>query len=178
MGAASLWIAAGCVHRPAVVTHPAAFDYSKVRQIAVAPFEGPGGQAASDEFVRQVLGTGMGVTDASHAHGLILRGVVTEYKSNNQLMVFLGGDNPVLTPSTQVTPEEMAAGAHKVQVASVVASVGIQARLMDLATKRTIWSDSYVYEGLDLPTALTAVVNMLKHSMAHVLPQMNSPKAS
>ena len=38
-----------------VVINPT-FDFSKVRRISVAPFDGPGGPAASDELVRQLVG--------------------------------------------------------------------------------------------------------------------------
>src|SRR4051794_8017731 len=93
-----------CVTTTVPVATPAS-DYSKVKQIAVAAFRGPGGQAATDEFVRQLLGTGIEVTDGHHPGKVMLEGVVTDNKVSNQLMVFLGGDNPIVLPSSQASPE-------------------------------------------------------------------------
>ena len=136
------------------------------------PLDGPGGAAATDEFVKQLVGTGLEVTDSHHPGDVVLKGSVIDYKSNNQLMVFLGGNNPILTPSTQATPESAMLGVHKTQVASVMATVGIQARLLDTSTHNIVWAGSYSYEGLDLPTALTRVVGALKQSMERALPQL------
>jgi hypothetical protein len=164
----------GCApHR--VVVNPA-FDFSKVRRISVAPFDGPGGAVATDEFVKELVETGIEVTDAKHAGDVILRGMVTEYKPNMQLMVFLGDDNPVITAGAQVTPEAAALGAHRAQVASVISTVGIQARLMDASTHSIVWADSFSYEGLDLPTALDATIGALTRSLKRAVPSMNRPK--
>ena len=43
------------------------------------PFDGPGGSAATDEFVRELVGTGLAVSDAKHPGDVILRGTVTEH---------------------------------------------------------------------------------------------------
>ncbi len=147
-----------------------AFDFSKVKRISVEPFAGPGGAAATDEFVKQLVGTGLEVTDARHPGDLILRGSMLDYTSNNQLMVFLGGDSPIVTSSAQATPEGVASGAHKTQVASVMASVAVQTQLVDASRRHIVWADSYSYEGLDLAAALQAVAGALKQSMGHVLP--------
>jgi hypothetical protein len=166
-----------CATRPLTIATPA-FDFSKVKRISVAGFSGPGGPAATDEFVRQLLGTGIEVTDAHHPGNVILQGAVMEYKANNQLMVFLGDDNPIVSPGVQGTPDEAAASAHRSPIASVVASVGIQARLVDTSSHHILWADSYSYEGLDLPAALGAVVGSLTGSLARVIPQMNRPKST
>jgi len=169
------WI--GCAaHRP-VVKPP--LDPSKIRRISVIPFEGPGGSAASDEFVRMLLGTGREVTDARHPGDAILKGTVTEYKSNNQLTVFLGNtplmtpgnqaavvDNPVVSRSgSQLTPEGPSQSVRHTEVVSLVASVGIRAHLIDSSTKIEVWTGDYSYEGLDLPTALHALADMMTRSM-------------
>ncbi len=161
----------GCTEKQVAVIVP--YDFSKVRRISVQPLDGPGGAAATDEFVKQLVGTGLEVTDSRHPGDVILKGSVIDYKSNNQLMVFLGGDNPIVTPSSQATPEAAAIGAHKAQVASVMAIVAIQARLLDASTHNIVWADSYSYEGLDLPSALGAVVGSLKQSLGRSLQQMN-----
>src|SRR5260370_7398234 len=48
-------------------------DFSKVRRISVVPFEGLGGPAATDEFIRSLVGTGVEVSDAHHPGDAILR---------------------------------------------------------------------------------------------------------
>ena len=172
--AVSIFLAAGCApHR--VIVNPA-FDFSKVHRISVASFDGPGGPAATDEFVKELLETGMEVTDAKHPGDVVLKGSVTEYKPTMQLMVFLGNDYPVITSASQVTPEAAALGAHRPQVASVIATVGIQAHLADASTQNIVWADSYSYEGLDLSTALGAVVRSLTRSLKRAVPQMNKTR--
>jgi hypothetical protein len=174
--AAALFLVAGCTsHR--VIVNPA-FDFSKVRRISVAPFDGPGGPAATDEFVKELVQTGIEVTDAKHAGDVLLQGSVTEYKPAMQLMVFLGNDYPVVTPMSQVTPEAAALGAHRSQVAAVIATVGIQAHLSDTSTHNIVWADSYSYEGLDLSSAMGAVVGSLTRSLKRAVPQMNKAKPS
>src|SRR5713101_4267694 len=93
----SLIFWAGCAGKQ-VIVNPA-FDFSKVRRISVAPFGGPGGAAATDEVVKELVQTGLEVTDAKHPGDVILQGSVTEYKPNMQLMVFIGNDFPVVTPA-------------------------------------------------------------------------------
>jgi len=114
-----------------------AHDMSKVRRISVIPFDGPGGTAASDEFVKTLLAAGREVTDAHHSGDAILKGTVTEYKATNQLTVFLGNtsllnqagqtvvvDNPVVSRSgAPMTPEGTALSTHRTEVVSLVASV-------------------------------------------------------
>ncbi len=169
-----LFLAAGCApHR--VVVNPV-FDFSKIRRISVAPFDGPGGPAATDAFVKGLLETGIEVTDAKHPGDVILKGSVTEYKPTMQLMVFLGDDYPVIMAGAQVTPEAATLGAHRAQVASIIATVGIQAHVMDASTHNIVWADSYSYEGLDLPTALGATVGALTRSLKRAVPRMNNPK--
>ena len=144
----------------------------------MTPFEGMGGTAAADEFVKQLVRTGVEVTDARHPGDVILKGSVTEYMPNNQLMVILSDDNPIVSPSSQATPEGAALGAHQAQMASVIATVGIQARLIDASTKKIVWADSYSYEGLDLSAALGAAVGSLTRSLRRVLPRMSPQKSS
>jgi len=167
---------AGCAI-PQIATSPA-FDFTKVKRISVSTFEGPGGQVATDEFVKKLIGSGIEVTDAHHPGDVILVGFVTEYKTNAQLMVFLGENNPIVAPGAQETPEGVALAIHKAQVASVMAAAGIQARLLEVSSKRIVWADSYSYEGLDLPYALESVVDALTRSMARTLPQLHPHKPS
>jgi TolB-like protein len=77
-----------------------------------------------------------------------------------------------------MTPEAAALGAHQAQVASVIATVGIQAHLADASTHNIVWADSYSYEGLDLPSTLEAVVGALTRSLKRSVPHMNKTKPS
>ncbi len=164
----------------------APYDFSKIRRITVMPFEGTGGPAASDEFVREIVGTGLAVSDARHPGDVILRGTVTEYKSNTSLMVFLGNttlvslsgqavvvDNPVVAPGPAGTPEGISPEAHHAQVVSVIATVGLDVVLLDASTKTLLWRGSQSYEGLELPGTLQTVVRSLTHSLSAVLPGMH-----
>ena len=180
-GSALVILLAGCAAKKTGVQSGA--DLSQIRRISVAPFDGPGGQAAADEFARQLVKTGLEVTDAKHPGGVILRGTVTEYQADHTAMVFLGNTslvmaggqtivihNPVVSVnSPHVVLEGSPIGASA-QVASVSASVGVEARLVEASTGRAVWADRGSYEGLDLSSALEAVVSSLARSLAHVLP--------
>jgi len=161
------------------------FNFSSIRSITVSPFSGPGGQTVSDEFVREFIGMGLGVTDASHAGQVIFKGNVTEYKPNNAWMVFLGSttlvssgsqtivvNNPVVSlSSARVTEEGSVLSVPHAQVASVNSVVGVTASLVDAASGQTVWSGSFSYEALDLPGALQVVVKSLAESLGRNLPQ-------
>src|SRR5882724_11795490 len=92
LAASCLLMLNGCAPKRQVVINPA-FDFSKVHRISVMPLDGPGGPAATDELVKALVGTGIEVTDAKHPGDLVLKGSVTEYKPNMQLMVFIGNDD-------------------------------------------------------------------------------------
>jgi TolB-like protein len=153
----------------------------------VTPFEGVGGREVTDEFVRELVRTGLEVTDAQHPGDAVLGGTVTEYRPNSTLMVFLGKttvmaqggqavvvNNPIISPgASQAVPESAAAGAKSAQVASVNAVVGVTARLTDASSGQPLWSGSYSYEGFDLQGALQPVVSFMRQSMSRLLPQMN-----
>jgi len=182
--AGSLVLCACAVQRPAV---QAKTDFSKIRRISVIPFEGAGGREVTDEFVRELVRTGLEVTDARHPGDAILGGTVTEYKPNNTLMVFLGKttvmapggqpvvlNNPIVSPGgSQAVPESTATGARNAQVASVSAVVGVTARLSDASSGKVLWSGIYSYEGVDLQGALQPVVALMMQSMSRLLPKMN-----
>jgi hypothetical protein len=118
------------------------------------------------------------VTDAHHPGDVILQGTVTEYKPNNQLMVILDENNSIITPTAQAIPEAAAVSSRQAQIATVIASVWIQARLVEVSTHRIVWAGSYSYEGLDLATALEAAVGSLKWSMGEVIPRLNERKST
>jgi hypothetical protein len=150
------------------------------------PFDGPGGGAATDEFVRELVGTGITVSDAKHSGDVILRGTVTDYKPNTPLMIFLGNttlvtsngqaatvDNPVIiSNAASSVPEGVAPGAHSAQVVSVIATVSMEVTLVDASTKTPLWRGNQSYEGLDLTQTLQVVVGSLNQSLAKVIPRM------
>jgi len=172
-----------CAAKTAVVRPPK--DLSRIRRVSVVPFEGPGGQAATDAFVRRLMAGGLEVTDARHGGDAVLRGVVTEYKANNTLMVFLGKtmlvspggqsvvvDHPIVSPGASLAvPEGTAAGVQKAQVATINAIVAVSARLEETPGGRALWSAESTYEGLDVESALQTVTEILAGSLAQVLPQ-------
>jgi TolB-like protein len=145
----------------------------------------------TDEFVRELVRTGLEVRDAKHPGDAVLGGIVTEYKPNNTLMVFLGKttviapggqpvvqNNPMVSPGgSQAVPDSKAAGSQNAQVASVSAVVDVMARLTDVSSGKILWSGSYSYEGFDLQGALQPVVAFLMQSMSRLLPQMNRPSS-
>jgi TolB-like protein len=160
-----------------------AFDFSKVRRISVAPFEGQGGQAVSDEFVRELVGKGRVVTDVHHPGDVILKGLVTDYKANSALMVFLGNtslvtpagrtvtvDDPVLSLSaSRVSPEGTVIANPGGQIAAVSARVEVTAHLFAASSGNLLWTGNFSYEALDIPHALEAVVASLTEALERLL---------
>jgi hypothetical protein len=178
-----------CTTTTTITAPRAPYDFSKVKRISVTPFEGPGGSAATDEFVRQLLGTGLTVSDVKHSGDVVLRGTVTEYKANTPLMVFLGNtmlvttggqavtvDNPVVAQTAaQSTAEGVAPGGHNAQVVSVMATVSVDVVLLDASSKILLWKGSQSYEGLELADALHVVIANLNQSLSKVIPKMRQP---
>lgn len=160
------------------------FDFSKIRRISVIPFSGPGGREITDALVRQLVGTGVEVTDAAHPGDAVLKGTVLDFKPAVTQMVFLGNttlvtakgqtavvNNPILSAgSSQSAPEGTAMGLQNAQVASVSASVGASVILLETSSGRTLWSGAYTYEGLDAQGALRVVSGALIQSLSGRLP--------
>jgi len=179
-----LLVGAGCAGQKAEVKP--AFDVSKIKRISVGAFDGAGGQAVADEFVRELVGTGIEVTDVHHPGDATLKGRVTLYKSQDALMIFLGStslvapggqtvtvDNPIVSPGgAQGLPDGSLLGVHNAQMASIQAVVGVQAQLLESGTGKLIWTGAFSYEALDLQGALQAVIGALTESMGAALPQL------
>jgi len=121
-----------CAAKPAAVKP--GVDFSRIRKISVASFEGAGGREVADEFVRQLLAAGLEVTDNRHAGDATLKGTVTSYTPARTLMVFLGKttilapggqpltvNNPILAPgSSQAVPQAAGLGVSNAQVVKAV----------------------------------------------------------
>lgn len=165
------------------------YDFSRIRSLSVAKFEGEGGPAVSNELLRELVGSRLEVSDRSKGADATLSGAVTEYKPSQKLLVFLGNthtvspngqtivvSNPVVSLSgTQVTSQGPAFGLDNTQVITVSASVGVIARLVDVRTGSVVWSDEYSYEGLDVQGALQAVAGSLVRSLQRALPSLQKP---
>jgi hypothetical protein len=179
-----LLVFAGCVTQQ--VVENTTYDYSKIKRISVVTFDGPGGAAVTDEVVKALLATGIEVTDAHHPGDAILRGTVSEYKSANQLSVFLGNttlltaggqtitvDDPVVSlAESQAAPQETTPSAHHPQIASLIASAGVFVNLIDSSSKKILWGGSFAYDSLSMPEAVHAIADMMTASMAKALPRM------
>ncbi len=160
------------------------YDFSKIRRVAIQNFGGSGGEPIKNEFVRQLVGSSLSISEQRKGADVVLMGAVTDYKPGDKLMVFVGESrsltpsgqtvvvtNPVVTLSgTQVTPQGAALGLPDTQILSVSASVGVIARLVDAQTGDVVWSDTYSYEGLDIQSAMQAVVSSLVKSISRVVP--------
>src|SRR5262245_59514568 len=71
-------ILSACAPKQQIVINQA-FDFAKVRRISVVPLDGPGGPAATDALVKELVETGIEVTDAKHPGDIVLKGSVLEY---------------------------------------------------------------------------------------------------
>lgn len=174
----------GCTPHRAEVKASSAV--AKIQRISVHTFVGGGGQAITDEMIRQILGTGVEVADKDHKGDAILEGRVIEYKSNQSQMVFLGNtslvgpggqmvviNNPVIASgSAPMTPDSPTMGLSNAQVVSQNAAVTAEAKLVDPSTGATLWSGRFSYEALDMPAALNVVAETLVRSLRSVIPNM------
>jgi hypothetical protein len=177
----------GCASRP-VATNPA-FDLSKVRRVAVLPFEGTGGPAVTNEFIRHLVAGGVTVTDTAVNIDAVLTGTVTDYRAGNKTLIFLGETptmasggqtvvvtNPVVSiAGSPGAVENATVGAKNAQVVAVSAAVGVVARLRDPVGNRAVWAQDFAYEALDLPTALQATVTTLSEDLLRALAHPAEP---
>ena len=156
---------------------------SKIHRVAVLPFEGNGGPAVTNEFIRQLLAAGFEVSDRAPGADAVLSGVVTVYKPGEKLMVVLGHTstvnaagqtvdvaNPVVSLNgSQVTSKSPAFGVPSSQIVAVDASVEVTAKLTHSASGNIIWGDEFSYEELDVQGAVQAVVDSLVSSLHRVM---------
>jgi hypothetical protein len=145
------------------------YDFSSVKSICVGIFTSNSaannsGDAVQSSFVRQLLAKGYRVvTSASAGADVIIEGSVTSFQAERRYAVYVperrrgreGGRRYGTNFYDLGTPF----GVNRVIASN--AEVGVYAYMTDLRTGEIIWSDSYVYEGLDLPSALDGAVNSL-----------------
>ncbi|HVO33211.1 MAG TPA: LptE family protein [Elusimicrobiota bacterium] len=167
----------------------ASIDVSRIRHIAVLPFAGPGGPAVANEFIRELLAAGLSVSQSADEADAVLSGNVTDYRSNNKLMVYLGqstlvnGAGQTLTASNPVVSTSGAPlnakgslfGLPNAQVVFIQSSVNVVAHLSHRSSGRVLWSDEFGYEGIDLATASQAAVDQLMQSFFRAIPRPAPP---
>jgi len=157
------------------------YNFSAIKKVAVLKFSGPGGDAVSNEFIRQFLEAGIGVvdkTDVIYVQDMkslgvdaVVAGNVVEFNPSSKLLVFKDSGNIMITDravpisGTTVLPTVNAFGLEDANVFSVSASVTVSAKMLDAATGEVIWSDSGSYEGLDITTAVEIVTAAFKKSL-------------
>jgi len=174
----------GCAaHRAAAA--PAA-QAASVHRVAVLPFENDPENAVSNEFIRQLLGSGLQIVDrsASGTADAILAGKVLDERPSDKMIIYLGKvsvptkngpgvevDNPVVSePLNPVAAQGSPMGIAGTQMVSVNALVGVAATLtMQKPASRILWADQYTYEGLDLAHTTRAVAGVLAQSLRAAL---------
>jgi len=169
----------GCMSARSVVKKN--YNFSAVKKVAVLKFSGPGGDAVSNEFIRQFLEAGINVvdkTDTVFVHDLkslqvdaVVGGNVVEFNPSSKFLVFKDKGNVILSDrtvpisGTTVLPTVNAFGLEDANVYSVSASVTVSAKMLDAGTGEVVWSDSGSYEGLDINTAVEVVISSFRRSL-------------
>jgi hypothetical protein len=157
------------------------YNYNHVKRIALDTFAGQGGDAVSHEFVRQLVAAGFAVTDQKQNAEVALSAPVTDYRPSNKMLVFIGAaqfpgakDQPVDVTNPIVNsaaPTDVSAlSLPKIQVVAVSASVGVEARLVDVQTGETVWTNSDSYEALSMPGAVQTLTTALVRSIRSLIP--------
>ncbi|OQA91155.1 MAG: hypothetical protein BWY26_01145 [Elusimicrobia bacterium ADurb.Bin231] len=170
---------AGCSASRVVVKKN--FNFSSIKKVAVLKFSGSGGEAVSNEIIRQLLGAGIGVVDRTDSLFIqdlksldvdaVISGSVVEFNPSSKLLVFKDKGNLILTDrtvpisGTTVLPSVNAFGLEDANVFSVSASVSVSAKMLHAHSGEVVWSDSRSYEGLDINTAIEIVVNAFRKSL-------------
>jgi hypothetical protein len=175
----------GCASRPAVVKIPA-FQFDHVQRISVTPFHGPGGDLVTNEFVRQLLASGVAVSKTNENVDAILSGTVTEYRPNNKVLIFIGKvkipvhdeaaeiSNPVVSPSgPDEATQSLAFGTQLPQMVGSFGSINVTAVLSDPATKRPVWANDASYEALEATGAVEPAVRTLVLLLRKIVPAMS-----
>jgi hypothetical protein len=139
----------------------------------------------ANEFIRQLLASGLEVSDRSKEVDAVLVGRVTDYKTGDKFMVFLGNTstvnaggqmvavtNPVVSlGGAPITSKTAAFGVPHSEIIAVNATVAIAARLSYAAGGTVAWADEFSYEGLDIQDAVRAAVGGLVNSLRRVVPR-------
>lgn len=172
---ASGFLLLGCASKPVVTAAPV----SPVKRIALLPFTGEGSAEATRAFLQALKGGGLEVvTDQSKADALVA-GIVSEYQPRRKSTIFLGttlirpggeastkSANPIFSlHSSQNVAQISAMNPGIPQMVAENAVVGLVIRLQDPSHRRLLWADEFVYEALDVPSALQVVAATLARSL-------------
>ncbi|MFH1540345.1 MAG: hypothetical protein ABID79_00590 [Elusimicrobiota bacterium] len=156
------------------------YNFSAIKKVAVFKFSGNGGEAVSNEFIRQFLASGVNVVDRTsdvmaNAKSLnvdaVVSGHVTEFNPSNKLLIFKEHGDIVIAnrvypiSGTTVTSTGSSFGLEDANVYSVSASVSISVKMTDIVTDEIVWSDSNCYEALDINTAVKLLASSFKKSL-------------
>jgi hypothetical protein len=161
----------------------AALKTIRVKNFASSVSISNSGSVVAGEFMRQLLEAGYTVrTTDDQVVDAILEGNVTEYAPNKKYLIkddkdtgpgrkIIIDNRAIEISGSNVYSLGPAFGLDKSnQIIVSNATVGTMVYLKDAVTGDVIWSASYTYEGIDLPTALESVVNYILSS----LPKNNS----
>ncbi|MDR1942337.1 MAG: hypothetical protein LBQ47_08425 [Endomicrobium sp.] len=146
------------------------YDFSTLKTICVGTFtsnvaDNNSGDAVQSAFVRLLLAKGYRVVTVNSANAdAQIEGSVTSFQPERKYAVYVperrSGKHARGTNFYDLgTPF----GVNRVIASN--AEVGVYAYMTDLHTGEIIWSDSYVYEGLDLTSALDGVVTSLLNTI-------------
>lgn len=174
----------GCVGPQVAVKR--AFDFSRVRRVAVLGFSGSGGHAAADHLVLALLEEGADVVERRQLNALlretqlgttgllapasvqevgqllgvdaIFMGSVTSYAPARSYLVFAESlVLPALLGSGTLVSRGPAPGLPNSDVITSAASVGLSARMVDVETGSVLWSGHRAYEGIDTDGAMIQI---------------------
>ncbi|MFA5858049.1 MAG: hypothetical protein WC955_03180 [Elusimicrobiota bacterium] len=156
------------------------------------------GKIVQDAFVRYLLSKGVDVKIVNTKTGdeltnarlagvtVLITGSVIEFQPDRKYLVYLGEDNSpntqkVVHVSSQLTeipgsniygrgPAFGVEGKSEILVSN--ATVGVSANMIDTQTGSVIWSNNYVYEGLDLQGTLDGLVRYLMRTLKSFWPSV------
>lgn len=155
------------------------YDISKVKSISIGQFlpykEYPtSADMVRNEFARQLLKHGYVVKFDTNNVDIILTGTVIQFSPSRRYLLYLGEETTAQDKTVVITQTAMEISGTNIysigsafglggrgQILVSNATIGVTAKLVDSVTKELIWTDSFVYEALDIQTATEAVVNYL-----------------
>jgi hypothetical protein len=183
---AALIASPGCVSRP-VVVKTEAFDFANVHRVCVVPFHGPGGDLVTNEFVRQLVASGLTVSKTSEHVDAILSGTVTDYRPNNKVLIFVGKvkipaheetveiSNPVVSPGgPDENTQSLAFGTQLPQLVGSFGSINVTAVLSSPITQKPVWANDASYEALEATGAVQPAVHTLVLLLQKAIPAMSA----
>jgi hypothetical protein len=172
----------GCATQKPAPSQP---QTTSIRRISIQPFEGTGGTDVTREITAALKAAGWSIAEKGEAGDVTLWGMVTDYRANQKLMIFLGEtnifsgnksvtvSNPLVSMSgSQVLPQGPSISLTNPHVVLERAIVGISARLITHPKQGIIWSDGFSYESLTLQHARHVAVSTLVRSLSRAAPHV------